>query len=93
MLEIGTRIYYTGDQANNPGKGTITAHIERTQYGPFGYQITMDDGRIWRHIYASSFNKGPGRRFMTMEEHQTDREKARQQLMDYLKSKGIAVPA
>ncbi len=91
--EIGTRIHYTGDQANIPGNGTITATHERTAYTPMGYTIQMDDGREWKHVLHISFNPGIGRRFMTLDEYQAERAAQWEKLQAYMKSKGYAVTA
>ncbi len=43
-ITSGTRIYYTGDMANNDGHGTITK-IETSKWSTGEAFITMDDGR------------------------------------------------
>lgn len=50
-VEIGTRIYYTGDQANRDGFGTVRA-LQSDNYGRF-VTIVMDDGRVKERISLS----------------------------------------
>jgi hypothetical protein len=58
-LTAGTRIHYTGDMANDPGDGSVTA---------------VTDGRIFRMTpHVSCVFNGPGRRFWIMSEYQAKR--------------------
>jgi len=57
-IEIGTRIHYTGDVANNPGEGRVTGVVPCDWYG-FKITVTLDDGRVCRGLTPSSF--GPYR--------------------------------
>ena len=72
-MELGTRIYYTGDRANHEDAGTIVGINPATKYGPVSYDIDLDDGRELRGLYPSAFGKGPGRRFWALDEWQADR--------------------
>jgi hypothetical protein len=63
-LQAGARIYYTGDQANPDGYGTIVRQRPidpRWQYKQV--DLAMDDGREILGINLSGFQPGPGRRF------------------------------
>ena len=71
---VGTGVYYTGDVANQPGNGTVTAIRPANQWAAESMDITLDDGREMRAIQISNFS-GPGRRFWTMDEWQADRAK------------------
>jgi 2'-5' RNA ligase len=53
-LNVGDRIYYGGDQANEPGKGTVTARVI-DKWGDT-VDVTMDDGRVWRRLPLASFS-------------------------------------
>jgi hypothetical protein len=71
-LTAGTRIHYTGDMANDPGDGSVTA-VTDGRHGVF-YDITLDDGRIFRMTpHVSCVFNGPGRRFWIMSEYQAKR--------------------
>lgn len=59
IYPAGTEIYYTGDSANIPGYGVITEIIDNK------YNISLNDGRIFRMVYHISFGTKPGYRFMT----------------------------
>ena len=71
-LTVDTKIYYTGDQANCPSYGVITATHERTKYSPESVDIEYDDERFdgdekkGRKIPISAFSSGPGCRFMVV---------------------------
>ncbi len=75
-LQLGVRIYYTGDMANSCGSGVIT---ERLPINPkWGYRevkIAMDDGRKWFAIGLTSFQPSPGRRFWLETDWQADRDR------------------
>jgi hypothetical protein len=73
--EVGTAIYYTGDIANQSGKGTVTALRPASAYGSASMDITLEDGREMRGIQMTNFGNHPGRRFWTMVEYQADRTK------------------
>jgi len=63
LYKIGTRIYYTGDQANIEDYGTVTKFNDPTKYSPQTVDIKLDDGRVFKMIYLSAFTNGPGQRF------------------------------
>lgn len=71
---VGTGIYYTGDMANQPGRGTVAAIRPATRWSSESMDITLEDGREMRGIQISNFS-GIGRRFWTMDEYQADRAK------------------
>lgn len=75
-LIIGTRIYYTGDMANASDHGMITAERPANRFAPLSYDITLDDGRTFKGVWAIAFDPGPGRRFWTDAEYEADRAKA-----------------
>ena len=65
---IGTRVYYTGDMANQSGTGIISEHYPADRWTNGSFDITEVDGplsggRTWRRIQPSHFAKGPGVRF------------------------------
>ena len=66
-LEIGTKIYYTGDQANIPGNFIIVEIFSDR----WGTHIVLDeiDGEDRKHIVLQivSFEPGIGRRFIPKE--------------------------
>lgn len=45
-VTIGTRIYYTGDQANGSSAGTVIEIIPATKYGPEEAVIMYDEERF-----------------------------------------------
>ena len=71
-LEIGTEIYYTGDYANPDGRGTVTAYKPPDRFSA-AYEVTLEDGRIFKGLYPCTFDPGPGRRFIPRDEYETDR--------------------
>ncbi len=73
-LEIGTRIYYTGDRANIEGEGAITVIHPHDKWGPESYNIALDDGRNLLGIYPSNFS-GPGKRFWLLDDWEADRQR------------------
>ncbi len=59
-LEVGMRISYTGDMANNCGRGAVVKVIPST-WGE-SYELALNDGRKFR-VEGTSFSAGPGCRF------------------------------
>ena len=53
-LKKGTRIYYTGDMANEEGFGVIT-HRSNGRFGSF-VTLKMDDGRLFESLSATQFS-------------------------------------
>lgn len=73
-MNVGTRIYYTGDVANNHGFGEIIEVIPPGKWqGQF--VILMDDFRKLITVTDSAFTPGPGRRFWLESEWMAKREK------------------
>ena len=70
-LEVGTKIYYTGDMANMDGFGEITNEIS-DRWG-LRYEIAMNDGREMC-ITPASFQPSAGRRFVTKEHYTKERQ-------------------
>ena len=66
------RIYYTGDQANEPGRGWAEPEPDR----PTLLRVTLQDGRVFRLVPVHSLEPGPGRRFVPWEEHVQARQAA-----------------
>jgi hypothetical protein len=80
-LKEGTRIYYTGDRANQPSFGTIEKVNPPSKYAPLNYDIRFDeDGKVHRGIYYLSFTPGPGRRFYPLTEWQEERRQRLEQM-------------
>jgi hypothetical protein len=77
-LEVGTKIYYTGDQANLPAFGEITK-VYTDEYNSL--EVTLEDGRVWKKLGAIHFQPSIGRRFMTLEEYKAER-KARLEILE-----------
>ena len=71
-MEIGDRIFYTGDIANPEGWGTIS-DIKDDEWG-VRYTVTLKDGRVLRELYPAMFEKSVGQRFKT--ENQVKQEQA-----------------
>lgn len=69
MIQIGTRVYYTGDMANLPSLGTVTKYYERGKYNPEAVEITFDeerfegDTKVSRMVPLVCFGNAPGDRF------------------------------
>ena len=67
LLKEKTRIYYTGDMANDEGFGIIVKSYQ-DKWGSF-YNILMDDGREMNRLHTIAFSetyKGHGgTRFVT----------------------------
>lgn len=74
-MKPGDRIYYTGDAANIDGYGRVTSCHPRTEYEGDSVNITMTDGREWRHVGLASFLPHPGRRFWLLSEWQADQNR------------------
>ena len=82
LLPIGTEIYYTGDMANHPGKGTVKAHHKNAgwsevmdieikgEWDTFTESYTED--REFKGLGMAHFAPGPGRRFWTLKEWKED---------------------
>ncbi|SRR5260221_10879496 len=72
QLQVGVRIYYTGDMANASANGTVVARTD----GKWGRQvdIQLDDGYLTRGIHDSLFQPGPGRRFWLSDDWKADQE-------------------
>jgi len=66
-MTAGTRIYYTGDMANLESEGTIYNVVDSLRWG-LSYDLHLDDGRIFRGVFPTSFTPGPGRRFWPLAE-------------------------
>ncbi len=67
-METGTRIYYTGDMANDEGFGTITA-MTSDRWGHH-VAIQMDDDReikVDRIAFSDVYLGHGGTRFVTLE--------------------------
>lgn len=71
---VGTAVYYTGDVANQSGRGVVVALRPASPYGAASMDIVLEDGRALNGIHMSNF-AGPGRRFWTMAEWEADRAK------------------
>jgi len=71
---VGTRIYYTGDMANDEGFGTITDLDSDPQWGN-SMTISMDDGRVMNKmspvIFSPVYAGNGSTRFVTEEAYKT----------------------
>lgn len=69
QLEKGTRIYYTGDMANNEDFGTIVKVENHSRWG-VSVDIKLDDGRDIRRLSPLAFSPEylghGGTRFVTV---------------------------
>ena len=76
-LTIGTRVYYTGDIANDDGFGVVTEIMPATKYGPEVAVMHLDDGRELS-TYAMSieaiYNGHCGTKFVTEAAYKVYRE-------------------
>ncbi len=81
-MNVGDRIYYTGDFANGSTEGTITACNPATKYYGESVDIEFDEPRFEgdtmksRSILLQTFSKGPGCRFWMLEEWEAERQAA-----------------
>ncbi len=70
-LQVGERIFYTGDIANIEEWCTITDRDDNPRWGLL-YALQGDDGGEYPGIPPSNFD-GPGRRFVPKAEYDADR--------------------
>lgn len=76
-LEKGTRIYYSGDMANQEGFGTITKVITSPTYSP-SLRIRFDDKRttiVGTLAFSEEYLGHGGTRFVTEKAYYEWREK------------------
>ena len=65
-VAIGTRIYYTGDMANNEDYGTVTDVVTSGRWGTH-HVIQLDDGRELTQTRIGDVYQGHGgTRFVTV---------------------------
>lgn len=82
LLEVGTEIYYTGDQANFPSFGKVVAvNPANKSYGrsvDIEYEEERFEGDTLksRSVLLTNFNPGPGCRFMLKSEYLALRKQA-----------------
>ena len=72
----GTRIYYGGDMANNPGFGTITER-KQSAYGDY-VEVNYDDGRttcLPIVAFSPEYKGHGGTRFVTLAAYNEYRRK------------------
>lgn len=76
-LQIGTRVYYTGDMANCEGYGNVVATYVAPKGSPetFAFDVLFDDGRTFARLSLHNFTPGPGRRFWIASEWDADRQR------------------
>jgi hypothetical protein len=72
MYPVGTKIYYTGDVANQPLWGEVESHGGGNGNPPY-MNLRMENGEKFMGIFPSHFSPSPGRRFMLKEEYDADR--------------------
>lgn len=88
-LTVGTKIYYTGDQANIPGNMTINK-IYTDRWGTHIVLIEAIGGEDrTMNISISGLEPGAGRRFLPMALRLKEREEGLNQLRDYLASRKV----
>jgi len=75
-MNIGDRIYYTGDMANHEGKGTIVAIRPANKWAGMSYDIKIDglDAREFKGVFPYSFAAGCGRRFWALQEWEDNQQ-------------------
>lgn len=73
-LNVGQKIFYTGDMANQEGFGVIESIEPANKWHGECYNIKMEDGREWNKVQPVQFFKSPGQRFMTIEQYEQDRK-------------------
>ena len=83
-LPIGTDIYYTGDMANQPGRGTVVHIIPPSRWADRQYQVLFTDGREMV-ISPCYLNPQPGRRFWLWEEWQAERTRTLEEAQHHYK--------
>lgn len=83
----GTRIFYTGDQANRSSYGTIITYRPRTKYHPESVDIAYDEPRFdgddrkaSRQLPVLMFNPSPGQRFFLADDYDRERKEKLAQL-------------
>lgn len=92
-LEVGHRIYYTGDMANNPSFGKISA-VYGNEFGKF-YDIEYEnerfegDTKISKRVPHIAFNKSIGQRFKTIEQYKEERQLQMDRLKASMAKHGI----
>ena len=74
-MTTGTKIYYTGDVANQPDEGTVIDVVKSNFYNCDTFNILLDDGRFFPQVMPSSFSGGAGCRFFTLADYKAAREK------------------
>lgn len=69
VMNIGSRVYYTGDPVNAAGYGTVTAILPGSLYTVERVRILMDDGRkivVWNRVIRDVYLGGEAQ-FVTAE--------------------------
>lgn len=73
-LQVGVRIYYTGDMANSSDYGVITRrHPIDPKWNYRQVDIVTDDGREWRAVHLVGFQPSPGKRWWLEADYKADR--------------------
>ena len=73
-LTLNTKVYYTGDMANQPGEGKVVKVRPQNRFGPETYDIQFDDGRLFKGVFGLSFDAGAGRRFWPLAQWQVEQQ-------------------
>ena len=87
-LEVGTRIYYSGDIANSKGFGIITKKIAGGQYNPASIEIKMDDGRVKKvgeFLFSDKYSGNGSTRFVTEEAYNEYRQATINRMQEYVR--------
>jgi len=84
-LQIGDRVYYTGDMANAAGEGRV-ARFNMAPRMSTTLEIEMDDGRAFHCVQPAGFAPGPGRRFWPLDEWEADRRRRWEQFLSAAKA-------
>jgi ribosomal protein L37AE/L43A len=71
LLPIGSRVYYTGDVANQDGEGWVGSHMEANPFGGASLNIELDDGRVFAGVFPANLRwpheDNRGQRFVIRE--------------------------
>jgi len=87
-MNVGDRIYYTGDRANGSSTGTIINYRQPSEYVPESVDVQYDeerfegDTKFSKMIPISGFTPGPGRRFWLLDEWESEKKKKLQQMLN-----------
>ena len=71
LLPIGSKVYYTGDMANEDGEGWVGSHMPATRFGGASLNIQLEDGRVFGGVFQANLRRpdepNRGQRFVIRE--------------------------